>query len=296
MQFLEELKNDVINERETHNNRLYGHDKILKLYAGVDMSEKIDGVITHGWYPNSGVPGYIPSKPKKGRNRDKFYSRKFLTWNKRMVSAGKRLGFENTIGIGSPFLYMPKIEPTESLGPMSLILFPYHSTEQEPFHDAVENYKVYLEQIKDEIIAFDPVTICLGENEYTNDGIRNLLKDYDVVTLGNNEKSDFLIRYQELVNKYAYVSSNIFSTAVFYGLHMGKESFILGEPKIDDRKFFEWKAKDFYNMPKKFAELYPEILWENFKGQWLIGIADIELGLEYKKSPEALKEIIYAQK
>jgi len=273
-------------------NTVYGDDIILKSYSGYDMTKPINGEITHGWYPNNGVPGYVPSEELKCKDKAKFYNKRFYVWNKRMEDSFRRLGFKSIVTIGAPFLYIPELVEPGYLGSKSIILFPVHSTETEKFYDAINVFKTYLKQVASIVEEnFDNITICLGHRDYNTDGVKKIFKNYNVVTLGNKSNPEFLLDYQNLVNKYEYVSSNVFSTALFYALHMGKKAFILGNPGINYKKNLEWKSADIV-ASTNYKEVYKQILWENFDDNPHKEISDIELGVKYKRTPERLKELL----
>ena len=70
-------------------------------------------------------------------------------------------------------IYKPNIK----YHPKSLILFPYHSTEWEPFTDPVKKYyKEYLDELKEVISSFDRVTVSLYYLEYDNLKIRSIFE------------------------------------------------------------------------------------------------------------------------
>ena len=273
-------------------NLYYGHYDIFKSYANTILPYKINGELQHGWSPNSGIASYPISNDIQGKN-SRYYL--FNDANKQKCI---KMGFKNTVSIGAPFLYLPKIKEKKSYLPKSLILFPYHSTEYEEDNRFNIGYENYLESIARISSKFKSITACLYWKDYENQDIFDQFHKRKIKTrsLGHRDNNpSFLSNFVNLVNNYEYVSSDCFSSAIFYSLKLGKKVFIYGQPisfhyKSKVSPDFEQKisSKDAY---KIYSEKYPELLWENFNNKPHIQIADIELGQKFKKSPEQIRSL-----
>ena len=276
-------------KEEIFNNKLYGHAKVLKMYAGMDLSKPMVGYLQHGWSYENGVPGY---EPRDKERPPKFFLKRSLLWSERMLNRHRALGFNSSILIGSPFIYLPEIKMGYEKK-NSIILFPPHSTNMEPFFDQEKFFKKYLKDIAKVIEKnFGDITICLGERDFNTDGIKEIFKNYNVITLGNRLDSNFLIKFQLEVERHEYVSSNRLQTALVYALHMGKKVFILGDAGNKYKAIVPWQQHG--PRPPDFRKEYSQLLWENFDDKCHKEVSDIELGVEYKRTPEKLRKILSA--
>jgi len=264
--------------------RAYGHNYILRQYTKVNLPYKIPGKLTHGWSAESGING--------GRERyDAEQRRKktFFVWNRNNLRLAKKLGFKKVYAIGAPFIYLPKKENKNAdCREKNLLLFPLHTWEIE----AIKVYSDYIRRIEKISKNFKDISVCLFWVEHQNKKIKDVFKrtGWRVITLGPIDRNpNFLEKFRNLVNKFNYISSNIFSSAVFYSLYMKKKVFIYGGlPSL------EVTGKD----PKKYfcghlqtAKNYPNLLWKNFNDRSHFDIGAKELGLEYKRKPNELKEL-----
>lgn len=90
-----------------------------------------------------------------------------------------------------------------------------------------------------------PVVFCL----HSHDISWNLHKElrtygYDLVTVGNPEHPDFMVRFYDLITRFRFASSTNPGTAIFLAEEAGVRAFLLGkrislEPAIHDRVEFE---------------------------------------------------------
>lgn len=275
--------------KENPENEYYGHNLILRNYAKVKLPYIIPGYLQHGWRPDCGICGDLSQHTEKEK------SLRYFVWNSRNLEKAIDYGYKNVTPIGAPFVYLPprKKINVNPKGPKSLLIFPLHSTDFEPFIDPLRVYKKYLKELNKIIPLFKPISVCLYWYEYQNKKVRKLFEkeNMEVVTLGHREKNpDFLINFRNLVDQYPYVSSNMYSSAVFYSLYMGKKVFILGKPEYQDIKLLKWKKRRIYDHDE-FSSLYPELLWKNFDDKSYSWIGEKELGLEFKRSPRELLEI-----
>lgn len=272
--------------KESLNNKAYGHNIILQKYAKVQLPYIIPGQYQHGYHMGTGIHGYIYKHTKK----DKL--KRYFVWNSKNLEKCINLGYKNAIAIGAPILYT-SINNTNTSNNTNLLFFPMHSSEDTPFINPIKVHEKYLEDILNLNHIFKSVTVCLYWVEYENIKIRELFykNNIKLVSLGHRDNTPiFLKHFINLVSKYAYVSSNSFSTAVFYSLYLRKKVFIYGKYDKRDLKFSEFGETKF-NSKKYLYKSYPEILWKNFDDRSHYDIAEKELGLEFKKTPNELKEL-----
>ena len=273
-------------------NLYYGHYDIFKKYANIILPYKINGELQHGWSANSGIASFPISNDNQGKN-SRYYL--FNDVNKQKCT---KMGFKNTVVIGSPFLYLPKMEEKKSYLPKSLILFPYHSTEYDEDNSLNIGYENYLKDIIKISSNFKSIKACLYWKDNENQDIIDQFhkRKIETISLGHRDNNpNFLFNFVNLVNNYEFVSSDYFSSAVFYSLKLRRKVFIYGEPiafhyKSKISTDFEKKlsAKDTY---KIYSKKYPELLWDNFNNKTQIQIAETELGQRFKKSPDQIRSL-----
>ena len=272
---------------ESWANQFYGHSDILKDYVGVKLPYVIPEEIQHGWDGDKGISGDLT---KHGEAERAF---RHYVWNRRNYERCLEYGYKNVVAIGAPFLYLPLSGPqnVDSLGDKSLLLFPFHTYEGEDFIDPVRTYREYLEEIRELLSIFKPVTVCLYWFQHQNRDIVRLFEDkgIQVVTCGHRDNNpSFLRNFQNFTAKHAYVSSNSFGTAVFYALYMRKKVFLFGKPPYSEVRWFAFTNND---SMKDYATLYAELLWSNFDNKSHYWIGEKELGLEFKYSSHELREL-----
>lgn len=271
---------------ESHNNKMYGHNIILQKYAKVKLPYIIPGQYQHGYHMGTGIHGYISKHTKK----DKL--KRYFVWNSKNLENCINLEYKNAIAIGAPILYTP-INNTNTGNNSNLLFFPIHSSEDTHFINSIKVHEKYLENILNLNHIFKSVTVCLYWIEYENIKIRELFykNNIKVVSLGHRDNTpNFLKHFINLVSKYSHVSSNSFSTAVFYSLYLRKKVFIYG--KYDKRDFKLIGVRETkIDSNNHLYKSYPEILWKNFDDRSHYYIAEKELGLEFKKTPNELREL-----
>lgn len=269
-----------------NDNRYYGHLDALKNYCNKKYTFGIPGLLQHGWTLG---PGIYPSI-----SQDLEYN--FFVWNIRNYNIATELGYNNVIPIGSPFLYLPFHQITETNQNEknnNLLVFPHHAWEKEGFLDPIAFFKDYVEDLKKIKTNFDNVVACLYFMEYKNMAIRELFEKNNIrtITMGYRNNQNFLLNIVSTMNEFEYISSNTISTAIFYGLYMDKKVFIYGSRP--DKSKTNWNSetvKLFENL-QSIYEKYYYLNWEYFDDKTHIEIGKIELGHHYKKTIDELKKI-----
>jgi len=242
-------------------NRFYGNNMILREYAGMKLPFYVPGEIQHGWVQGCGIDGDLS---KHGKREKEF---RHYVWKQ----------------ANQP--------DTGMIQDRSLLLFPQHSIEIEPFVDPIRTYRRYLEELCELRYSLNPITVCLYWFDYQNTELTNLFRDsgITVTSLGHRDHTpDFLIRFHELTSRHNYVSSNQYATALFYALYMRKKAFVFGETFHSDIQRIPLPENPQY---PKMSTVYPELLWRNFDDRSHYWIGEKELGLEFKRSPSELRSL-----
>ena len=271
-------------------NLYYGHYFILKEYCRIYLPYKINGEIQHGWNVRNGIgPNNYDLMALFDKNE------RYYLWNKWNLSKSQKDGLNNTIGIGAPFLYLLDMYSiTTKPKPKSLILFPLHSCEHDNFIEIENVYSKYIKEINEIKSHFGTITVSLYHTEFRKDYIVNLFTKQNISTVCMGERDNnpkFLKNFIEIVKNFDYVSSESWSSAIFYSLAMKKRTFIYGNSM--------WYSNDEHNrgyqnikkIEDKYRKKYPQILWENFDHRSHYKIANEELGLRYKKSSQELRSL-----
>ncbi|MFO7772805.1 MAG: hypothetical protein R6V59_02515 [Dehalococcoidia bacterium] len=268
-------------------NRAYGHDAILKAYAGVRLPYTVPGQIQHGWQRGTGISGDLAKHGKVER------ACRYFVWNRHNLRRATELGYANALAIGAPFIYLQSDQSpsTPTLGQKSLLLFPFHTWEREPFIDCVRTHREYLAEIRELRSLFSPLTVCLYWVQYAEPEVVRLFEaeGIEVVTCGSRDNNPrFLANFRNITARHTYVCSNHFSTAVFYALYMRKKVFLFGKSRSSEVHWFS------RNQPAAAGDdpvLYPQLLWPNFDDKSHYWIGEEELGFEFKRSPAQLREL-----
>ncbi len=281
---LKETRLDNIKKTIYGQSYLYGHYNILKDYTNTTLPYVITGRVQHGWRRDSGTVVEYGGLNEKAKNNTYFL------WNKYNLKRAKEIGLKNVIPIGAPFLYLDPPRTNNNSG--NLLLFPIHTASDSRFKDPIKLYKRYLEDIKKIESNFNKIKICLYYRQFKNNDLVQLIKNegYSVSTLGHRFNQNFLRNFIDLVSDFEYVSSNVFSTSIFYSLYMNKKTFVYGHFTGDE---IEQDAEiDKQDTQNKMKKQYSELLWKNFDDKTHPKIACKELGLDFKKPPIELKRVL----
>lgn len=273
--------------RETLNNQMYGHAGVLRQYCGLKVPLPIQGFVQHGWSYGPGIPLGDPDWGDLTRESH------FSLWNPRNEAKCHDLGFHNVTVIGAPLLYLePPSEPPIA-APDSLLLFPGHSANSEPFaDDGVTIFLKYLEEIAPVISSFRSTTICLYWREFEDARIRRHIEErgFSVTTLGNRDQNpDFLARFRDLALRHVYVSTNDYSTALFYSLFLERKAFVHGQTFVNQLKSGKTDSLTQFNDMKR---RYPQLDWEGFNGTPYQDIGADEIGAAFQLGPDELRTVL----
>lgn len=259
----------------------YGHYNILKEYTGIKRKLRIPGYMQHGWEEGSKYTKEI------GENNITYF-----VWNEKNYQKATKGNKKNVVLIGAPFLYIEK-EKKQNVTNNKLLTFPIHSWEKEKFKDELAIFEDYLNRLEKIRKKFSSITICLYWAQYDNKELVNYIKNrgYAVTTLGHrNNNKKFLYSFIELVSEHEFITSNVFSTPLFYSLYLNKKTFVYGHSYFKGENKYGTQS-ELEKAQRKMIKKYPMILWENYDGGKNPNIGNIELGYKFKKTPEEMKEL-----
>lgn len=259
-------------------NAYYGHDVVLAEYAGVEP-QPLAGALQHGWTWGPGTA----SGPAPGRHP-------LLLWSRRNLEQARAAGYERCVPVGSPLLYLRDAERPRP-GDGSLLAFPFHGWEGGGVDALVEGYTRYADDLL--ALARDDFTrlgVHLYWLEHDRADVRAIFEErgFEILTAGARDGNPgFLRRLAENVGRYDVVTSNRVATCSFYALALGRPYFLhgpdmrlTGEPD-ETVGGSAWCAREL-----------PELLFDAFDGSVASGVAERELGAEFRLAPETLAEVL----
>lgn len=257
----------------------YGHRWILNRYAGVPVGTPIPGNLEHGWNYNLGAT----QADIEAARPDPFY-----LWSERNLRACRDVGgLDHVVPLGAPFLYMPPLEAPVEAEPGSLLVMPAHGWERCRLQHDFELYARHLSEIEK---RFRTITVCLYWFEYQEKQYRAPFESrgYRVITSGQRDQNPtFLLGLRRLILRHEYVSSNRVQTPTFYALHLGRKFFVCGPP-VGVEQWVDPTGKLYHAWQS--AE-YPMLMEEGFRDETYPDIGAKELGLEFLRTPEALRAL-----
>lgn len=281
--FLNRLVMRVIG-REMSNNEMYGHAGLLRKYCGLKIPLPIQGYLQHGWSYGPGMPlGDVESGDLPRESH-------FFLWNPRNEKICHDLGLHNVRVIGAPLVYLQPPPGSSTEAPDSLLLFPGHTNEREPFaEDGATLFSRYLEELDPVIRSFQSTTICLYWREFEDARIRRQVEDRGlaITTLGHRDQTpDFVARFRDLVLNFKYVCSNSYSTALFYALFLGRRAFIYGQTFVSRLKP---ESVDSLTQYDNMRRRYPQLEWDRFNDTSYQDIGAEEIGASFQLRSDELR-------
>lgn len=256
----------------------YSHRSILNQYAGVPEGTPLPGLLQHGWNHDLGATRGDVLLPAP----DPFY-----TWNRRNLEHCQRAGLHHAVALGAPFLYLPD-PPAADPPPRSLMAVPLHSWEKEKIPQDFAAYAAALSEIAGQ---FNSVTVSLYWFDYQDPANRAVFErlGMSVVTAGARDNNpQFLLNQRSMLLSHSHVTSNRVQTGLFYALYLGLKGFLQGPPMgVEDRidrsgeLFAAWQQLTF-----------PELSWDGRADRELTELGSRELGAEFKRTPEQLRELL----
>lgn len=258
-------------------NRFYGHVHVLAKYCGLEGQPWINGYLQHGWNATDGFGNYLGSK----RSSNKF------VWSKRCESIIQKNGKNNVFAIGAPWLYLNEVFPLQiNSSRNGVIAYPAHTSTWSKMGDTTKEYSKFLKD------NYGNVTVVLHRYDYAD---KSKIQNFE--SLGHTVTSHgvgtpweegfdllFLKKQRDLIANFSIVVSNTLSTAVLYATSLGLNAEIGGPidysiTNQDDKISQSGDGSiDWNNLIKDKKN--QTTLWQD------------ELGLDCKKSPTELREIL----
>jgi len=269
---------------ENPNNEMYGHARILRAYCSSRITLPIPGLLQHGW---SYGPGVDPGDLEHVTNQP---SQRLFLWNRRNAQVCRDLGQDRLLLIGAPLLYLPDPDQPAEAEPKSLLLFPAHSCEWEPFvSEASDLYQMYFDELRPILASFESTTVCLYWREFADQKVRGLIEDmgFEVTTLGHRDNNPGFVRsLRTLVLAHEYVSTNSYSTALFYSLFLDRKAFVYGNTFVS--RLLPGKT-DNLTIHNAMRRRYPQLDWESFNDSSHQDIGAEEIGASFRLSRDELR-------
>jgi hypothetical protein len=258
-------------------NRFYGHIHLLAQYCGFEGQPWLNGYLQHGWNATDGFGNYLGGK----RVSNKY------VWSKRCEDLIRKKGKKNVFAIGAPWIYLEDVYPQKKNSSQSgTIAYPAHSSGWSKMGDTNKEYAQFLKD------KYGEVMVVLHRYDHANEDTRKNYESFghSVTTHGVGtpwEKGfdqQFLKNQRDIMSGFATVVSNSMSTAILYATSLGLKPEI-GGPISYSTTHADDKASQTgdgsINWNEKIMEPENQMnLWKN------------ELGLDCKKSPQELGEIL----
>ena len=225
-------------------NNWYGHRKIFANYIGVKNCPSFC-TIQHGYlnkffllnHKTLPVLKFIP----------------YLCWNLKTKINFNKIGFNNVIITGAPFIYLSKILKLKKNNVKNKILFfPPHNTIDYKIHDL--NYEEMGNKLL-KIYKSKKITVCLYYSDYKNKKLVELYKKkgFRVISIVSRNNDNSLVKlYREISNNNTIVVCDI-SSVFFYSFFLkkrvkvllknNKETYLTKKVKNDEKFTFYLKKK-----------------------------------------------------
>ncbi len=272
----------------------YGASRIIAEKLGLIEPPFSQAGWRHGWM-------HFPIK----------YVRQLTVWGKEsthyLMSQPAHVKFlaENNIkstAVGIPFIYADYIDQSLRV-PNTLLVMPPHTL---PYIPSIGNEEIYVKEIQSIRDEFDAVVFCIHHSCIQNGVWPELLKKYNfpMIIGASASQTNSLIRLQRIFSSFEFVTSNTIGSHLPYAAYCGAKVSIYG-------KFSDFSN---YNIEKDpYAKANPELMAFNIKhtaepyvrqlvpflfcdhpktAQQYINWAQTELGLQYKKRPDEIAELL----
>jgi len=258
-------------------NNWYGQRSILSKYCNI-KDFHVFAAIQHGMLTRS-------QEELLGKRR--FSHIPYLCWNKRVFNKLKTKNLRNVHVIGSPFLYLHKMESQKLIkhNNKGTIVFPSKST-YEKKRDI--NFSLLIE--KTEKILPGPYTVSIYHADLKKDLSAFLEKNWKIVSFGKRSDINFLQKnYEEILKNENVVCTSI-NTVFFYASFLRKNIKFLLNKNSDN--IVLTPDENQARTQKFYEEEYPGILDNKLSVNQLYDIAYEELGGEYLKNKSDLIKLL----
>jgi hypothetical protein len=266
-----------------HANHFYGHAHVMARYCGFDETRppRIAGYLQHGWNVGHGLA--IGTETVAGRP--------LFTWSEKTARRARVAG-QAAIPVGAVWKYLLELEPTLGAVPdaerTGTIWYPFHGWERQRVHGDHERLIATIREVET-----GPVTVCLYWLEHRERDIRELYEaaGFRVICHGyrgymwNHTDSQFLYAQLAEVRRHRRVASNRLSSAIFYGVSVGCEAAVYGDPMLlsgEDGR---------YGGQRRITRQWPQLHGTHIDPEAARQLADVELGTAYLASPAEIRDL-----
>lgn len=215
---------------------------------------------------------------------------KYLIWNKKTAQVCTKNKNYNFEVIGSPFLYLDKMLNKSNFRVIKnsyFIILPHTSEMTLSKSFLHEQFIKYIEKkFKGKI------TVCVFFND-RDSKIENLYKKkkMNIFSCGKRDNKHFLYLLYYQLKKHENIVITQFGSALFYSLFLNKKTYFID--RLSPHILFNNKNQ-LEKYKKKYSHLFSRLpLTKIVNAKFGKKLADEELGLDYLKSPEEIKLIIW---
>lgn len=272
-------------------NHWYGHSQILARYCGLEdpVPPQIWGALQHGWNIEHGLgPNHFP--------HDGFPR---FVWSEIAARRAQSRGWRDAVVIGAPWLYLlvnngldPAAPEAGSTDRHGTIFYPFHSWDRGTVSG---DHTQLIADIRE--TEGDDVTICLYWLEYDDPAIRRVYEDagFRVICHGRRGRTRhdadpaFLERQLAELLRHRRVTSNRVTTAILYGLSVGCEAGVYGEPMQYWESSADAPEEDALHRTQRMYGLLNQARIDPAAGR---ALAARELGIGHLAAPAELREML----
>jgi len=230
----------------------YGASSVLSRYCGVDLMHKpLEQIAwSHGWVPDY----YIHTDPKIVTGQGLPDKNQILLTSKKSIELYlKESGYPNARAIGLPVTYLKerKIERLKN----SLLVMPAHSLDYTThgswkFADYVSEIEAIAKHFEHVHVCVHPS--CIKQGYWVNEFEA---KGFNVIEGTNIYDKNALLRLQQLMSSFEYITTNSFGSHIAYGAYFGAKVSIYGT--YAEFKEEDFEADPFYSVHKNV--LHPSL-------------------------------------
>jgi hypothetical protein len=269
-------------------NRFYGHGNIIKQYCNYPHDEPIPMAIQHGYdrfyklkhdHFDEPLFDYWVYTPRIKENSIKSYN---------ISPASIHI-------LGAPILYLTddiQYSPLDFNKRKGTIAFPAHSTPDCQIIGAHDDYAEKLERLPSE---FHPITVCLHYHD-VNLGHHNAFykRGFTIVSCASCSplQNNYLHNFVHFCKSHKFITSNSYSTACIYGMHLELKFFIYGEDPIynpiAEKEESELTSEDIAESQYLRETFSINNLTDKIDNNIQEKFADEELGKKYKLNKKEL--------
>lgn len=259
-------------------NAWYGHDQILKAFAGWDPDRPLKIGIPHGVeYSGQPMCRKREAVPVFGYYTDEGAAR------------CRQGGARHLWPIATPFWHLLSLQPPNPPNRAGTLFFPTHSfiaPDGGEFVEGLYDIPAIADRLCDLPDSYRPVTVCMYWLDVTlGKHLGYLERGLRVVSAGHRYDPQFLVRLQHLMSAHQVAMSNAIGSHVFYAIASGCRYEHLEAP-------YEFLGYDRRRVDafERHAEIFKRQLRGGEASQR--GLAERMLGARHMRPPAALAKLL----